>query len=142
MKDFHYGKFGLANTVMYQNVASGESFFRVPNWVTRNTLYFSTDMFKGDPLYLQTGITFRYFSSYYMNAYNPLISEFTLQNEEKYGAFPLLDLFVNLRIQRTRIYFKLENFTSNFTGRDYYSAPTYPYRDMTFRFGVVWNFFI
>lgn len=142
MKDFTVGKFGLANTVLYQNVASGDSFLRVPNWVTRNTFYFSTDMFKGDPLYLQTGITFRYFSSYYMNAYNPLVSEFTIQNEQKYGAYPMLDFFVNLRIQRTRIYLKLENFTSSFTGRDYYSAPEYPFRDFTFRFGVVWNFFI
>jgi len=142
MKEFHYRKFSLANTVMYQNAISGNSFFRVPNWVTRNTVYFSTDLFKGAPLYLQTGVTFRYFSTYKMNAYNPLISEFTIQNTDEIGNFPMFDLFVNLRLSRARMFFKLENFTSDFTGRDYYSAPTYPYRDMTFRLGVVWNFFI
>jgi hypothetical protein len=141
-KQFTYGKFSLDNTVQFQKVLSGESFFKVPNWITRNTLYYSTDVFKGDPLYLQTGITFSYFSNYQMNAYNPLISEFYLQDTELIGNFPLLEFFVNFRIQRTRFYLQLENFSSGFTGRDYFSAPTYPYRDLTFRIGLVWNFFI
>jgi len=141
-KAFTYKKFTLDNTVMYQSVVSGESFFRVPTWVTRNTLLFSTAVFKGDPLYLQTGVTFSYFSAYKMNAYNPLISEFNIQNTDEIGNFPMLDFFVNLRIQRTRVYLQLENFSAGFTGRNYYSAPTYPYRDLTFRIGLVWNFFI
>jgi len=142
LKAFNYRKFTLDNTVMYQSVLSGESFFRVPTWVTRNTLAFSTNVFKGNPLYLETGITFSYFSSYKMNAYNPLISEFYIQNSDKIGNFPMLDFFLNLRIQRTRFYLQLENFSASFTGRDYYSAPSYPYRDLTFRIGLVWNFFI
>lgn len=142
LKAFNYKKFTLDNTVMYQSVVSGEPFFRVPTWVTRNTLAYATSVFKGSPLYLETGVTFSYFSSYKMNAYNPLISEFYIQNTDEIGNFPMLDFFVNLRIQRTRVYFQLENFSAGFTGRDYYSAPTYPYRDLTFRIGLVWNFFI
>jgi len=99
-------------------------------------------VFKGKPLYLQTGFTFSYFSSYKMNAYNPLISEFTIQNTDEIGNFPMLDFFFNMRIQRTRIYLQFENITSSLTGRNYYSSPTYPYRDFTFRIGLVWNFFI
>ena len=136
------GKFSLDNTVMYQNVLKGEAFFNVPEFVTRNSLYFSSDLFKGKPLFLQTGVTFKYFTSYFMNAYDPVISEFVLQNEAEYGEFPMLDFFINARISRTRLYLKLENFTSTLTGYDYYSAPTYPYRDMVLRFGLVWNFFI
>ncbi|VAW26427.1 hypothetical protein MNBD_BACTEROID04-1610 [hydrothermal vent metagenome] len=45
-------------------------------------------------------------------------------------------------MRRTRIYFKVENFGAGFTGRNYYSAPNYPYRDLTVRFGLVWNWFI
>ena len=142
MKAITFRKFTLDNTVTYQNVTAGDSFFRVPEWVTRNTLYYSTYMFKGKPLYLQTGVTFRYFSKYKMNAYNPLISEFTLQNTYEIGDFPLFDFFVNLQISRLRMFFKVENFSASFTGRNYYSAPTHPYKDLTFRLGVVWNFFI
>ncbi len=137
-----FRKFTLANTVMYQNVSSGESFFKVPEIVTRNTLYYSNYLFKGKPLYLQTGVTVKYFTEFNAGAYNPLLSEFVLQNTQKIGNFPMLDFFANAQIQRTRIYLKVENFGASFTGRTYYSAPTYPYRDLTVRFGLVWNWFI
>ncbi|MBE0423383.1 MAG: putative porin [Lutibacter sp.] len=137
-----FRKFTLDNTVMYQNVSSGESFFRVPEIVTRNTLYYSNYLFKGKPLYLQTGVTVKYFTEFNANAYNPLLSEFVLQNTQKIGNFPLLDFFANAQIQRTRLYLKVENFGASFIGRTYYSAPTYPYRDLTVRFGLVWNWFI
>ena len=137
-----FRKFTLDNTVMYQGVSSGESFFKVPEIVTRNTIYYSNFLFKGRPLYLQTGVTFKYFTAFNANAYNPLLSEFVLQNAVEIGNFPLLDFFANAQIKRTRLYLKVENFGASFTGRNYYSAPTYPYRDLTVRFGLVWNWFI
>ncbi|WP_157961135.1 putative porin [Lutibacter citreus] len=139
---FTYKKFTIDNTVMYQNVLEGESFFRVPQIVTRNTIYFSDYVFKGDPLYLQTGITFKYFTSFKSNAFNPLLNEFVLQDDTEIGNFPILDFFFNMQVRRTRIYLKVENFGASFLGRNYYSAPNYPYRDLTVRFGLVWNFFI
>ncbi|NDK19012.1 MAG: putative porin, partial [Zetaproteobacteria bacterium] len=30
----------------------------------------------------------------------------------------------------------------SFSGYNYFSAPNYPYRDLSIRFGLVWNFFI
>lgn len=139
---FTFRNFTIDNTVLYQKVENGSSFFRVPELVTRNTLYYSNYLFKNKPLYLQTGVTLKYFSSFKANAYNPLLSEFVLQNDTEIGNFPVLDFFVNAQIRRTRLYFKVENFSANFTGRNYYSAPNYPYRDLTVRFGLVWNFFI
>ena len=127
---------------MYQNVIEGAEFFRVPEIVTQNTIYFTDYLFPKKPLYLQTGVTFKYFTAFKSNAYNPLLSEFTLQNNVEIGNYPILDFFVNAQIQRTRLFFKVENFTAPVTGRNYYSAPNYPYRDLTIRFGVVWNFFI
>ena len=139
---FTFRKFTIDNTVMYQKVSKGDSFFRVPELVTRNTLYYSNYLFKKKPLYLQTGVTFKYFTAFKSNAYNPLISEFVLQNETEIGNYPILDFFVNAQVQRTRIFLKVENLNASFTGRNYYSAPNYPYRDLTVRFGLVWNFFI
>ncbi len=142
-KEFKFGKFALNNTILYQNVSQGEVAFRVPELITRNTLYFSDHIFKGDPMFLQTGITFKYFSEYFANSYNPLLAEFTIQNEQKIGGYPVFDFFINAQIQRTRIYLKAEHFNSSFTNTpNYYSAPNYPYRDFVIRFGLVWNFFI
>jgi hypothetical protein len=139
-KEFKVGMFALNNTVMYQNVTQDEQVMNLPQIVTRNTLYFSSDVFK-KAMYLQTGVTFKYFTSYNMNAYNPILGEFYIQNKEEFGGYPLLDFFINARIKQTRIYLKAEHFNSAFSGYNYYAAPDYPYRDFVIRFGLVWNFF-
>ena len=139
-KEFRVGMFALNNTVMYQNVTQDEQVMNLPQFVTRNTLYFSSDVFK-KAMYLQTGVTFKYFTSYNMNAYSPILGEFYVQNKEEIGGYPLLDFFINARIKQTRIYLKAEHFNSSFSGYNYYAAPNYPYRDFVIRFGLVWNFF-
>ena len=140
IKEFKLGGFALNNTIMYQNVSQSNDVLNVPQLVTRNTLYFSSDVFK-KAMYLQTGVTFKYFTSYNMDAYNPVLGEFYIQNNEELGGFPMLDFFINARIQQTRIYLKAEHINSSFSGYNFYSAPNYPYRDFVIRFGLVWNFF-
>ncbi len=142
-KEFRWRHFALDNQFIYQNVSSGSDVFRVPDFITRNTLYYQNHLFKGKPLYLQTGVTFSYFSKYYMNSYNPVLSEFYLQNEQEIGGYPVFDFFLNFRVQTMQVFFKLEHFNSSFNKYNYYySAPTYPYRDLTLRFGLIWTFFI
>jgi hypothetical protein len=139
-KELKFGKFALDNTFLYQKVEQQDAILNVPEIVTRNTLYFTNYFFK-KALYLQTGIVFNYFTSYYANEYNPVIGEFFVQENKKIGNFPNLDFFINARIQRTRIYFKAEHFNSSLTGNNFYASPNNPYRDFTIRFGLVWNFF-
>lgn len=140
-REFTLGKFALENTLMYQNVSSGSSVFRVPEFVTRNTFYYTDYWFKGKPMLVNIGVTFKYFTAYNANAYNPLIAEFTLQDREEIG-FSTFDVFFNAQVRRTRLYFKVDNVTSGFTEKNYFSAPNYPFRDFTVRFGLVWNWFI
>jgi hypothetical protein len=141
-KEIRFGKFALDNQIIYQKVTNGDDVLRVPDFITRNTFYYANHIFKGKPMYLETGFSFNYFSKYLMNAYNPVLSEFYLQNEREYGGFPLLDFFINFRVKTMRVFFNLEHFNSGFSERNYYSAPTYPYRDFVIRLGLVWNFFI
>ena len=142
-KEFRFGHFALDNQFIYQKVASGEDIFRVPDFITRNTFYYSNYLFEGKSLYLQAGITFSYFSKYLMNSYNPVISEFHLQNNQEIGGYPLFDLFINAKIRTIRLYLKFQHLNSSFSGKyNYYSAPTYPYVDFKIRFGLIWSFFI
>ena len=135
-----FGKFSIDSKLLLQKTMS-DNFINLPEIVSRNTFYYSTDMFK-KALYLQTGFGVKYFSKFYMNGYDPLLSELYVQNDKEIGEFPIIDFFINAKIQQTRLYFKFEHFNSSFTGYNYYSAPNYPYRDFTFRFGLVWNFFM
>lgn len=135
-------KIGLENTIMYQSVSGGEQVYNVPEIITRNSLYFEDHFFKNNALFMQTGVTFRYFSKYFADAYDPVLSEFYTQNEEELGGFPQIDLFFNAKIRQTRIYFKVENFGEAFSQNKEFSAPRYATRDAVIRFGLVWNFFL
>lgn len=139
-KEFKWRKWALNNTILYQQVDQPDNILNVPSLITRNTLYFSSDVFK-KAMFIQTGITFKYFTSYYMDGYNPLMAEFYVQDREELGNFPLMDFFINARVRKARIYFKLEHFNSGFSENRFYAAPDYPYRDFVIRFGLVWNFF-
>ena len=138
--EFHFGKFSLDNTIMYQN--SDSPSLNVPDFITRNTLYYSNYFFEKKALFLQTGVTFNFFTKYNMDGYDPVLAEFYVQNDVAVGGFPRLDFFINAKVRQTRIYLKAEHFNSSFTGYDYFSAPAYPYRDFIVRFGLVWNFFL
>ena len=139
-KEFTFWKLALDNTILYQKVDQSEAILNVPEFLTRNTLYYSQEMFHKS-LFFQTGITFNYFTNYYANDYNPVVGEFFVQNKKEIGNFANFDFFFNARIQRTRIYLIAEHFNSSLSGYNYYSSPTTPYHDFMLRFGVVWNFF-
>ncbi|MDY8136409.1 putative porin [Aquimarina sp. 2201CG5-10] len=148
-----FGKFGLDNTIMYQNVSEGENVYRVPEIVTRNSLYYQDHWFK-KALFLQTGVTFKYYSEYDADGYDPVLSEFYVQSPEEiayfdqestkqtFGGFPQFDIFFNAKIKQTRIFFKVENFGEAFMQNNEFAAPGYAPRDAVIRFGLVWNFFL
>ncbi|RDK84311.1 putative porin [Marinirhabdus gelatinilytica] len=141
-KEFRYKKFALMNTVLFQQAISGGEVLNVPEIVTRQSLYYQDEWFK-KAAFIQTGITFKYFTEYTMNAYDPVLAEFYVQNDQKLGGFPLVDVFFNAKIRQTRIYFKYEHINQLFNStNNHFSAPTYPYRDAVIRFGLVWNFFL
>ena len=140
-KDFDFGVFAIDNTIMYQNVLDGASVLNLPEFVTRNSVYYKDEWFD-KALYLQTGFTFKYFTNYNMNAYDPVLAEFYVQNSAEFGNYPVVDFFFNGKVDQTRIFFKLENVNSLLDTNNNFVAPRYPYRDFLLRFGVVWNFFL
>ncbi|OXG05189.1 putative beta-barrel porin [Flavobacterium araucananum] len=139
-REFKFGHFALDNTLLYQKVDQSDLILNVPDFVTRNTFYYSGHFFK-KALFMQSGVVFNYFTKYYGNDYNPVVGEFFVQQNKKIGGYPLFDLFVNARIRQTRFYLKAEHINAIFSKSDYYAAPNNPYRDFVIRFGLVWNFF-
>ncbi|MCM0664488.1 putative porin [Flavobacterium tyrosinilyticum] len=139
-REFKFGPFALDNTLLYQKVDQSDLVLNVPDFVTRNTFYYSNHFFK-KALFMQTGLVFNYLTKYYGDDYNPVIAEFFVQQDKKIGGFATFDFFVNARIRQTRFYLKAEHFNALFSQSNYYSAPHNPYRDFVLRFGLVWNFF-
>ena len=139
-KEFTFGKWGLDNTIMFQQVVQDDNVLNVPQIVTRNTVYFQDYAFK-KALFFQTGFIFNYFTKYYANEYHPVLGDFVVQDQIKVGNFPMFDFFLNVKIKTAQIYINVDHFNSMLTGYNYYNTPTYPYRDLTFRLGMKWNFF-
>ena len=133
--------FGSDHTLAFQTVDQADDIINVPSFVTRNSVYYRDRWFKKAML-VQTGITLKYFDEYNMDGYDPVLGEFYTQNSVSLGAFPLVDIFFNAKIQQTRIFVKLENATTPIGNPDYFSAPRVPFRDLSLRFGLVWNFFL
>ena len=140
-KEFDFGLFGSYNTVMYQNVLEGVGVLNLPEFVTRNSIYYKDHWFDR-ALYLQTGFTFNYFSKYQMNAYDPVLAEFYIQNDQELGGFPVVDFFFNAKVDKARIFFKLQNVTDLIEDNNNFTAPGYPYTDFLVRFGLIWDLFL
>ncbi len=139
-KEFTFNNWGIDNTIMFQQVIQDNDILNVPQFVTRNTIYYQDYAFR-KALFFQTGITFNYFTKYYANEYHPVLGDFIVQDQIKTGNFPMFDFFLNLKIKTAQIYINVDHFNSKLTGYNYYNSSTYPYRDLTFRLGMKWNFF-
>ena len=139
-KEFRFNKWRLDNTIMFQQTVQDDLILNVPQLITRNTIYFEDYAFK-KALFFQTGIIFNYFTKYYANEYHPVIGDFVVQDQMKIGNFPMFDFFINAKIKTAQIYINVDHLNSKFTGYKYYNTPTQPYRDLTFRLGIKWNFF-
>ena len=141
-REFKFRKFALMNTVMFQQALSGDGVFNVPQIITRQSLYYQDEWFK-KAMFMQAGVNFKYFTTYAMNGYDPVLAEFYVQNDQEFGGFPLVDIFFNAKIRQTRIFVQFEHINQLFKStNNHYSAPGYPYRDGVIRFGIVWNFFL
>ncbi|WP_432412802.1 putative porin [Rasiella sp. SM2506] len=141
-KEFRYKRFALMNTVMIQQALTGGEVLNIPEIITRQSIYYQDEWFE-KAAFIQAGVTFKYFTEYNMNGYDPVLAEFYVQNDQKLGGFPLVDIFFNAKVRQTRIFFKFEHVNQLFNSTNsHFSAPTYPYRDAVIRFGLVWDFFL
>ncbi|MCG9971797.1 putative porin [Christiangramia crocea] len=140
-KEFDFGYFGSYNTVMYQNVLQGVGVLNLPEFVTRNSVYYKDHWFD-KALYLQTGFTLKYFSQYQMDRYDPVLAEFYVQNTQDLGGYPVVDFFFNGKVDKARVFFKLQHINALLDGNNNFSSPGYPYTDFLVRFGLVWDLFL
>lgn len=56
-------------------------------------------------------------------------------------SFPLVDVFLNAKIKRGRIFFRYNNLLQALTGEGYFVTPLYPGQRNSFDFGFDWSFY-
>ncbi len=142
-REFKFRNFRLTNTLLFQQVDgnTNDLVYNVPTFSTRNSLYYQNEIFK-KAMFVQLGTTFRYYSAYYTDGYDPLLGDNYTQNTEKFGDYPLVDVFLNAKVRQTRIFLKVENLQHVLEQNTTLLDPNNPTRDFKIRFGLVWNFFL
>jgi hypothetical protein len=131
-------KFKFKGQLAYQSI-QGTNVLRLPGFMGNLSIYFTQPVFHNAAV-LQPGLNFFYNTRYYGNAYMPSTRSFYLQDKEQIGNYLYMDVFLNVKIQRARIFLSYTNFGSFFLGRTYYMVPDYPMQDAAFKFGVAWRF--
>ncbi len=139
-KDFRPGGFHLDHRVLLQwstdqevvpvPLASAYLSYYYEFWVVRNVLR------------LQIGLDGRYNTRYYAPGYNPALSVFYNQHEEKWGGYPYMDAFVMGKWKRMRIFLKYQHVNKGLFGDgEYFSAAGYPLNPGMFKLGISWGFY-
>lgn len=135
-----YGLFRSRHHLTYQYVGS-RRFEQFPPWVSAHAFFADFSLFDR-ALYVQSGLDIRYLSSYYPMGYMPVVRQFFVQDAYQSDHVFLLDVFVNLKIQRVRLFLKYEHFLGLlFDLGPVYHIPFYPLPENAIRFGVSWQFY-
>ena len=137
-KDFNHRNLHFRVRALWQK-ASDEEYIHLPDLSAFVSAYYKFVISK--VMFTQIGVDTRYNTKYYADAYSPSTGLFYLQNEKKYGNYPYIDVYANLRLKRTRVFFKMINIGTNFLDTEYMTTPHYPMPRSSFRFGISWLFY-
>jgi hypothetical protein len=145
-KTFKLWKFCSTNDLVYQ-FSENQGILPLPDFVFHNSSYIDYNFrFKSTNGELRTmlGIDIYYNTSFKGYKYSPALAQFYIQEKQENGMigdYPLIDAFLNIKLKRTRFFFKLQHFNSGWLGSNYYSAIHYPYNQFAFKFGISWAFY-
>lgn len=135
------GQFGNFEwgTQFHANTSTGPDIIRMPSFVANANLALNVQYKK--LLYLQFGIDVQHQSAYFADAYMPVFQQYHLQDKFQLPAFVQADAYVNLRINRVRLFFKMSNVTQGLINANYYTAYLHPAMGRVFGYGVKWLLF-
>lgn len=90
------------------------------------------------------GADARFFTKYYAPDYSPTLGQYAVQtgeNRTEVGNYPIVNVYANFHLQRTRFFVMMSHINAGQGKPDYFLAPHYPLNQRIFRFGVSWNFY-
>ena len=145
--EIRFWKFHLASDVIIQKSSNSE-ILDLP-LVTLRAAGYLEHYFKfhktGGKLNAQLGADVTYNSLYYPYSFMPATGVFYRQALVTAGNYPYINLFVNFKVKRTRIFIMFDHFNSGLMGQsikyNYYYVPNYPMNIRMLRYGFVWTFY-
>jgi hypothetical protein len=133
-----HGKFEWTSMV-FVNTKTGPDVIRMPSFVANASFALNVQYKK--LLYMQFGMDVNHQSAYYADAYMPAIQQYHLQDRYEIPNYIQVDPYVSLRINRVRLFFKMQNVTQGLLNNNFYTAYLHPAMGRSFGFGVRWLLF-
>jgi hypothetical protein len=146
-KEVHLWKFHIASDIIVQK-SSNFRILDLPLVTTRSAAYFE-HLFRfaktGGKLNAQLGADLTYNTVYHPYSYFPATGRFYRQDRITAGDYPFINLFLNLKIKRTRIFVMFDHVNAKLMGQsiryNYYMVPDYPMNGRMLRYGLSWTFY-
>jgi hypothetical protein len=140
-------KFHLDTDLIIQK-SSNTEVLDLPLATIRSAVYFE-HLFRfkstGGKLNAQLGADVNYNTLYHPYSYMPATGRFFRQDQVSAGNYPFINVFLNLKIQRTRIFIMFDHLNAGLMGEqiryNYLMVPGYPMNVRMFRYGLAWTFY-
>jgi hypothetical protein len=143
-KEFVFWKIHSFNKLTYQ-VSENSSIIEIPSLIFFNSSFIDhTWQFKmtGGSLRTLFGVDVYYTSKFRGYNYIPALSMFYQQGESEFvGNYPFIDVWMNVRLKRTRFFLKYEHANASNDNLHHFYAVNYPSKISAFKFGISWTFY-
>lgn len=142
-KNFSLWKFRFDNSILVQK-SSDNGILNLPLICARSAFYFDHEFhfnITGGKLQTQLGFEAEYNTAYYSYSYMPATGIFYVQDEIQTGNYPVIDVFLNIKLKRTRIFVGFDHVNYGLMGYDYFISPYYPMNIRMFKYGIAWTFY-
>lgn len=121
-------------------VENAEDAMQMPELFVNAQLAYANIWFGGN-FDFQVGMDMHWKSAYYAYGYDPAIQQYYTQQKDKAPDFPVIDVFLNAKIIRGRIFLRYSNVLKAFSKSGNVPTPFYPGVVNVFDFGFDWSFY-
>ena len=135
---FRWKFIGIENSVVYQSFS--DNIYRLPRVYSIHNAYVQTTLFK-KRLDAQVGIILYNYDYDGQLRFMPAAGVFYPDDTTPIRKFYYTELYGNFKVDRFRIFFKMENFTDRLFLEPHFQIVGYPQYDYAFRMGVRWQFY-
>ena len=140
-------KFHLATDLIIQK-STNSNIIDLPLATIRSAGFFE-HFFKfaktGGKLNTQLGVDVTYNTTYHPYGYMPATGRFYRQDKVTAGDYPYINLFLNFKVKRTRVFVMFDHVNAKLMGQsiryNYYMVPSYPMNIRMLRYGLSWTFY-
>jgi hypothetical protein len=142
-KELKAWKFHLTTDIIIQKT-SNSNVLDLPLAAVRSALFFE-HLFRfkstGGKLNAQLGVDVTYHTLYHPYSYMPATGRFFRQDQTSTGDYPFINVFLNFKVKRTRVFIMFDHVNSGFMGYNYDMIPRYPMNTRMLRYGLAWTFY-